>query len=73
MGKQCNHDEWIKICVYCGDVLDDSETQRERFPIGSTNKTKYITASYPPNNAIQADPIIYWNVTRKGKVGFMSS
>ena len=35
---KCTHDEWIKICVICGDVIDDSTLHET----GTASKTHYV-------------------------------
>lgn len=44
--KECIHSEWIKICAWCGKVLEDNQIEREAnypFPdTTSSNRTKYV-------------------------------
>ena len=40
---ECKHEEWIKLCVICGEVLDDSseETRQVKYKISSTDSVTY--------------------------------
>jgi hypothetical protein len=39
----CDHSEWIKICVLCGDVLEDSEIKSVTETAAEANETVYIS------------------------------
>lgn len=40
----CKHDEWVKICVLCGDVLEDTEHKASMVASAEMNKTVYVAA-----------------------------
>lgn len=40
----CKHDEWMKICVLCGEVLETTENKSSVIVSAEMNKTVYIAA-----------------------------
>lgn len=42
----CKHDEWMKICVLCGDVLETTENKASIVTSAEMNKTVYVAAQH---------------------------
>lgn len=42
--NMCKHDEWMKICVLCGEVLETTENKSRVVATAEMNKTVYVAA-----------------------------
>lgn len=42
----CIHDEWMKICVLCGDVLETTENKASTVSSAEMSKTVYVSAEH---------------------------
>lgn len=40
----CKHDEWMKLCVLCGEVLETTENKSSVVASAEMNKTVYVAA-----------------------------
>lgn len=40
----CKHDEWMKMCVLCGEVLETTENKSSVVASAEMNKTVYVAA-----------------------------
>ena len=49
----CDHKDWMKICVLCGDVLETTENKSDTIASSETSKTVYV----PAQQSVQADRI----------------
>lgn len=42
----CEHKEWMKICVLCGDVLETTENRAKTIASAEMSKTVFIAAEH---------------------------
>lgn len=40
--QQCHHEEWMKICIYCGAVLENTEYKMRIDTTSGGNTSEYF-------------------------------